>query len=177
MTLIEHPLRSGAIASRLFAGRFYTSAKRRDNWLQLGKFALVGASGTVVNLSAYTLLLRVAGLHYLAAAFVSFLIAFLNNYTWNRQWTFRHRRFGVASQGARFFIVSSMAGGLNILLLYALVVADTPKLPAQALAVALVMPLNFLGNKLWTFRDVRPHVTVAGVPGPAAAELSQSSHS
>jgi putative flippase GtrA len=27
------------------------------------------------------------------------------------------------------------------------------ELPAQAIAVALAMPFNFIGNKLWTFDD------------------------
>jgi putative flippase GtrA len=30
---------------------------------------------------------------------------------------------------------------------------DLPELAAQALAVALVTPVNFIGNKLWTFGD------------------------
>jgi putative flippase GtrA len=27
------------------------------------------------------------------------------------------------------------------------------ELPAQAIAVAIAMPFNFVGNKLWTFDD------------------------
>lgn len=164
------------VASGSFASRFRTSLTRLDNWVQLGKFALVGASGYVVNVAVYALLLRVAGLDYLAAAFVSFLIAVLNNYTWNRQWTFRDRRLGVASQGARFFVVSSIGGGLTILLLYTLVVTGTPKLPAQALAVALVTPANFLGNKLWTFRNARADNAPEGVPRPALSDGHPGGH-
>jgi putative flippase GtrA len=32
-------------------------------------------------------------------------------------------------------------------------VAGGPELPAQAIAVALAMPFNFIGNKLWTFGE------------------------
>ncbi len=66
------------------------------NWAQLLRFGVVGASGYVVNLTVYTLLLRAAGVHYLVAAVGSFLVAVTNNYTWNRLWTFRGQRGHVA---------------------------------------------------------------------------------
>jgi putative flippase GtrA len=131
------------------AGR---ALRRPHNWLQLGKFALVGASGYVVNLSVYATLVHVAGIHYLAAAACSFLVAVTNNYAWNRLWTFRQQRGHVAYQGMRFLIVSVVALGANLLLLLTLVSAGLGKVPAQALAVILVTPLNFVGNKLWSFR-------------------------
>jgi putative flippase GtrA len=39
-------------------------------------------------------------------------------------------------------------------------VAGIAKVPAQALAVAASMPLNFLGNKLWSFRSEVAMVTI-----------------
>ncbi|MEX2211040.1 MAG: GtrA family protein [Gaiellaceae bacterium] len=131
------------------AGR---ALRRPHNWLQLGKFATVGATGYVVNLSVYATLVHVAGLHYLAAAVCSFLVAVTNNYTWNRLWTFRHQRGHVAYQGMRFLVVSVVALGANLLFLAALVAAGLGKVPAQAVAIVLVTPLNFVGNKLWSFR-------------------------
>jgi hypothetical protein len=47
--------------------------RRRENWVQLVKFGVVGTSGYVVNLAVYTLLLKAAGLHYVAAATGSLL--------------------------------------------------------------------------------------------------------
>lgn len=131
------------------AGR---ALRRPQNWLQLAKFATVGASGYAVNLTVYALLVEVAGLHYLAAAVCSFLVAVTNNYTWNRLWTFRDQRGHVAYQGMRFLLVSVTALSANLLLLYGLVSAGAGKLPAQAVAILLVTPLNFAGNKLWSFR-------------------------
>ena len=131
------------------AGR---ALRRPQNWLQLAKFALVGASGYVVNLSVFATLVQVAGLHYLVAAVCSFLVAVTNNYTWNRLWTFRHQRGHVAYQGMRFLVVSVVALGANLLFLQAFVSAGVDKIPAQAAAIILVTPLNFVGNKLWSFR-------------------------
>ena len=56
--------------------------RRPENWVQLVKFGVVGASGYVVNLAVYTLLLDQAGLHYVAAATGSFLVAASWNYWW-----------------------------------------------------------------------------------------------
>jgi len=120
--------------------------------MQLAKFCLVGLSGYAVNLGVYTLLLRAASWHYLAAAAVSFLVAVTNNYTWNRLWTFRHQRGHVAYQGLRFLVVSAVALAANLGFLAALVGLGMGKIPAQAVAIVLVTPLNFAGNKLWSFR-------------------------
>ena len=114
-------------------------------------FCAVGLSGFGVNLGVYALLVRGAGLHYLLAATLSFLVAVTSNYTWNRLWTFRHQRGHVGYQGLRFFVVSTFALGANLLVLYLLVELGVDKLPAQAAAIVLVTPLNFVGNKLWSF--------------------------
>jgi putative flippase GtrA len=125
--------------------------RRPANWVQLAKFCTVGLTGYVVNLSIYAALLA-AGLHYLPAACCSFLVAVTNNYTWNRLWTFRHHRGHVAIQGLRFFVVSAVALCANLLFLSTLVAFGVPKLTAQAIAIALVTPWNFVANKLWSFR-------------------------
>jgi len=126
------------------------------NWQQLGKFCVVGAVGYLINLAVYDALLH-AGLHYLVAATCSFLVAVTSNYFWNRIWTFREHRGHVGIQGMRFFIVSVVALAANLLVLHLLVAyAGLDKLPAQAVAIVLVTPLNFVGNKLWSFR-LRKH--------------------
>jgi dolichol-phosphate mannosyltransferase len=133
--------------------RAVQALRRPHNWIQLAKFGVVGLSGYVVNLVVYALLLKQAGVHYLLAATVSFLVAATNNYIWNRLWTFRHQRGHVAYQGLRFLIVAVLAYGANLLVLTGLVeVAGVDKIVAQAIAIVLVTPLNFIGNKLWSFR-------------------------
>ena len=144
--------RSSAFADQGTIERARRALGRRHNWLQLGKFCAVGASGYLVNLAVFALLLRGAGVHYLLAATGSFLVAVTNNYTWNRVWTFRGQRGHVAYQGLRFLVVSTIALAANLMLLYGLVRFGAGELPAQALAIVLVTPLNFVGNKLWSFR-------------------------
>jgi putative flippase GtrA len=143
----------GNEASTMAAARARaTSALRRShNWVQLAKFCSVGAVGYVVNLAVYTSLVG-AGTHYNLAAACSFLVAVTNNYLWNRLWTFRGQRGHVGYQGIRFFLVSLLALGANELLLTGFVAAGVGKVVAQAIAVVLVTPINFVGNKLWSFR-------------------------
>ena len=126
--------------------------RRRTNWIQLAKFCTVGASGYAVNLAVYSLLLNGANLHYRIAATGSFLVAATSNYALNRLWTFRHQRGHFGLQGLRFFTVSALVYGANLLLLTLLVEAGMGKIVAQAIAIILVTPLNFVGNKLWSFR-------------------------
>ena len=132
--------------------RAVQALRRPANWIQLGKFGAVGASGYVVNLVVYTTLLRVAHLHYLVAATCSFVVAASWNYLWNRTWTFRAQRGHFGYQGMRFFVVSGLVYFANLGVLGLLVTLGVGKIIAQAIAIVVVTPLNFLGNKLWSFR-------------------------
>ena len=150
--------RSTAFGTSSALARTRGALRRRQNWLQLIRFCLVGASGYVVNLAVYTLLLKAGDVHYLLAATGSFLVAVTNNYIWNRVWTFRGQRGHVAYQGIRFLVVSTIALAANLVILHVLVDSlEVGKVLAQAIAIVLVTPWNFVGNKLWSFgRGSRP---------------------
>jgi putative flippase GtrA len=143
-----------AIADRAWGlvRRVHLGTRKPANWMQLVKFALVGGSGYVVNLVVFALLAEVAGLHHIPAAVGAFCVAVTNNFLLNRHWTFRARDGHAGFQAARFIAVSLVGLAFNLVVLELLVsVAELPELPAQALAVAMAMPVNFIGNKLWTF--------------------------
>jgi putative flippase GtrA len=139
----------GTARARTRAGH---ALRQPHNWVQLAKFSVVGLSGYVVNLAVYTALLKGAGLHYALAATCSFVVAVTNNYLWNRLWTFHAQRGHVGWQGLRFLVVATIAYGVNLLLLTALIWLGVDKVVSQAIAIVLVTPLNFVGNKLWSFR-------------------------
>jgi putative flippase GtrA len=135
--------------------RLSASLRSVRNWQELGKFCAVGAVGYLINLAVYDALLH-EDVHYLVAATCSFLVAVTSNYTWNRLWTFREHRGHVGIQGMRFFLVSLAALGAKLVVLHLLLAyGNLGKLPAQAAAIVLVTPLNFVGNKLWSFRRAR----------------------
>ena len=134
------------------AYRIGAAARRPASWLQLVKFGLVGGSGYLINLAVFALLSENLGIHHLAAAVGAFCVAVTNNFLLNRHWTFRAGDGHAGFQAMRFFAVSIGALLINLVVLEALVSqASLGDLPAQAIAVAIAMPFNFLGNKLWTF--------------------------
>jgi putative flippase GtrA len=132
--------------------RVSQALRLRSNWEELAKFCAVGASGYIVNLVVYVALLDAADLHYRLAASGSFLVAVTNNYLWNRLWTFRRDRGHFGHQGLRFFAVSALVYLGNLAILTLLVEVGLGKVVAQAIAIVLVTPANFVGNKLWSFR-------------------------
>jgi dolichol-phosphate mannosyltransferase len=138
------------------ARRIGRGTRNPGNWVQLFQFGLVGASGYVVNLAVFAALTGLLDLHHIAAAVGAFCVAVTNNFFWNRHWTFDARHGHAGFQAARFFAVSVFALGINLVVLELLVRGDVQELAAQAIAVAVAMPFNFVGNKVWTFDEPPP---------------------
>ncbi|HEU4705909.1 MAG TPA: GtrA family protein [Solirubrobacterales bacterium] len=133
------------------AYRIGAAARRPASWIQLLKFGLVGGSGYLINLAVFAALAAL-GVHHIIAAVGAFCVAVANNFLWNRYWTFEPGEGPAHFQAARFFAVSLASLGLNLAVLELLISNHlTGELTAQAIAVAVAMPFNFLGNKLWTF--------------------------
>jgi Predicted membrane protein len=135
-----------AVARRIGAG-----TRKAENWVQLVKFGLVGGSGYVINLAVFAVLNQNLAVNHLLAAVGAFCVAVSNNYLWNRYWTFGAGAGPARFEAARFFAVSLGSLFINLVILQLLVMAELPELQAQAVAVAVAMPFNFIGNKLWTF--------------------------
>ena len=119
---------------------------------QFLRFCAVGASGYAVNLAVYGALLA-AGLHYAAAATISFLVAACSNYAWNRTWTFRTADAPLLGQCIRALTVSGLSLGANQVFLLAFVTAGAGHLAGQAAAIVLATPFSFAANKLWAFAE------------------------
>jgi putative flippase GtrA len=142
---------SAEMSAGFSRARVNAALRKRRNWEQLVKFCAVGATGYAVNLAVYTLLLKGFDVHYIPAAICSFFVAVTNNYTWNRHWTFSEQKGHYGYQGMRFLVVSLLALLANLGVLQLYVDAGLDKVLAQAIAIILVTPVNFVGNKLWSF--------------------------
>jgi putative flippase GtrA len=136
------------------ARRIHLGTRRPSNWMQLFKFGVVGASGYVVNLVVFAALTQALDVHHIPAAVGAFCVAVTNNFLWNRHWTFQATEGHAGFQAVRFFVISVAALGVNLVVLELLIAEiGVAEVPAQAIAVAFAMPVNFIGNKLWTFGD------------------------
>jgi putative flippase GtrA len=132
--------------------RLRHGVRKSDNWLQLFKFCAVGGSGYVVNLIVFTFFLQVMGVHHLLAAAAAFVVAVANNFWWNRHWTFEAGDGHAGFQAARFFTVSVFAFVFAAAILESLVrFTDLSEVSAQAISIVVATPLNFVGNKMWSF--------------------------
>ena len=119
----------------------------------LVKFTLVGGSGYAVNLAAFALAVHL-GAHHLIAATIAFLTAVGNNFHWNRRWTFNAvGAEAIHRQAHRFLIVSTVSFFVSLGILEALVQSGVTPLVAQAISIAVVTPIGFAGNRLWTFAE------------------------
>jgi putative flippase GtrA len=143
-----HPPASIRLHTRVRHG-----VRKPHNWLQLIRFGAVGATGYVVNLGVFAICVHAIGIDYRVSAVIAWIVSVLNNFWWNRHWTFSAKQAHPFLQGVRFFAVSLVAFGFTYGVLVALVSGvGMTKVPAQAIAIAAGTPLNFVGQKLWSFK-------------------------
>ncbi|GAC1578683.1 MAG: GtrA family protein [Candidatus Elarobacter sp.] len=136
----------------------FQRVRERRGVRQFVKFAIVGASGFLVNLVVFTLLQRVvpnpgsAGPYY-AIYSISFLAGGVSNFFLNRAWTFRSTGHA-GKEAAQFLSVSVLAllVGLIVSALGAPLLGHGHKLWFLATLSGIVV--NFFINKYWTFRSV-----------------------
>ncbi|HUE26662.1 MAG TPA: GtrA family protein [Solirubrobacteraceae bacterium] len=133
--------------------RVRAGVRKPHNWLQFVRFGAVGATGYVVNLAVFAFCVHVLQIDYRVSAVIAWVVSVLNNFWFNRHWTFRAKQAHPMGQGIRFFAVSLVTFGFSYLVLIGLVEgAGMTKVLAQAIAVAAGTPLNFVGQKLWSFK-------------------------
>jgi putative flippase GtrA len=136
-----------------FRVRVRLGVRRTHNWLQLLRFAAVGASGYLVNLAVFAVCVHLFSIDYRVSSAIAFVVSVVNNFWFNRHWTFSAKEAHPMHQGLKFFAVSLVAYGFTYVILVALVDGTgMMKVLAQAIAVAAAMPLSFIGQKLWSFK-------------------------
>jgi len=124
-----------------------------ENHKQLVRFLCVGASGYIINLVAFAILLHVVGVSDKVAFVLAAVIAATNNFWWNRHWTFGAKEDHPFGQAVRFFAVSFLvllaAAGIYALLVDA---GIGKKVVADGVAWIIATPISFLAQKLWSFK-------------------------
>ena len=169
--------------------KHYIFVRHGHNWVLLFRFALVGASGVLVNLFVAIMCKKlgpeVTGIFidlpftefnvrwYHVYSTIAFLVANLWNFQLNRLWTFRSAKHaGWAREYFPFLTVGILAQVVGLGILTLLMHPNSPlSLPpsvfddstgfrtrfywAQLITIAIVTPISFLLNKLWTFSAVR----------------------
>lgn len=86
--------------------------------LQVAKFAAVGGLNTLLDLGALNLLIVVfsatSGIWYSVFKGVTFIIANINSYFWNKYWTFGSKEGASVKEFGQFLLVSIVGFVINI---------------------------------------------------------------
>lgn len=121
---------------------------------QFLKYTAVGAIGTVVNLLVLYFFTSIVGLYYLVSAVFAFIIAVTNNYFLNKIWTFEEKiKDKLFTKWGKFLIVSLFGLVTNLVFLWFFTeIVGLYYLVSQVIAIVSATFVNFIGNKLWTFK-------------------------
>ena len=97
---------------------------KRARWRRLAglgaRFLTVGAVSTVIEIAVFNLLYLAFGWDVVAAKIVASLVALVNAYFGNREWTFRDRvRRGRTSEIVLFVAVNAFCTALGALIVWA----------------------------------------------------------
>lgn len=137
------------------------------------KFGLVGGSGVFVNLAVLYVaqeylfaFIASVGMRLNASLVVAIFFATVNNFKWNRAWTWRdrkhlHRHRSRLAQFGQYAVACWLGIALQIVFTKVLV-AYFHYLIANAIAIVLSSVFNYVVNDLWTFRHRKAPVTKAG---------------
>lgn len=147
---------------RLVIFRLLHLKMEEDTWgklCQFVKFGLVGVSNTLISYVIYALLVAM-NVHYLAASIAGFIISVVNAYYWNNKYVFKAGE-GKQQSSCSVFLktFTSYAGtGLvlnNILLVLWVDILGLHEMLGPAINLFITIPLNFILNKFWTYKDKR----------------------
>ncbi|MEA3408070.1 MAG: GtrA family protein [Chloroflexota bacterium] len=125
------------------------------------KFSVVGAIGAVVDFSVLNFGIQVLGLYKGIANAISFSMAVMSNFTWNRLWTYpESRQKSIVPQLSQFFAVNVVGLVINEVIFLSLdhfVFAPWGTWGynlSKAIAIGVVWFWNFYVNRIWTYRDI-----------------------
>lgn len=123
-----------------------TNHRSRSLLQRFAKFCAVGAGGVAVQALTLALLLRVGGIHYLAATALAVEASVLHNFVWHRKWTWRDRpqprwalmllRFNLTNGAMSIF------ANLVLMFVFAGLMKVNPNV-ANLLAIAICSLINF----------------------------------
>ena len=126
----------------------------RFSWLaQFINFGIVGVSNMLVAYSVYAILVYF-NVHPQIANIFSVLVSILNAYVWNRFWVFSQTATKKVTAPIRFIVVYGGNLLLGMVLLYLYIdVWHLNKYIAPFISMPVTIPLNYILNRFWVFKE------------------------
>ncbi len=128
-----------------------------QNLWQFIKFGIVGVSNTLIHYFTYLICISL-GMHYILASSIGFVISVTNSYIWNNKYVFKQEE-GTKRVWWKAYMktfLSYAATGLileNVLLVVWIDMLGINKTIAPLVTLLITIPLNFLMNKFWAYKD------------------------
>ncbi len=144
----------------------------REERIRFLKFSFVGLTGTMVDFGVLNLMRLVLGVPLIWSQIISFTFAVLNNFLWNRYWTYPESRSrDTAKQLAQFFIINIIGilirtplvpwfdkQFMSLLLRFNISLPIKNMVISQNLALAasilIIIFWNFFANRYWTYKNI-----------------------
>lgn len=126
-------------------------------FVQFVQFCVVGLSNTLISYLIYAVFVLL-GWNYILGSIVGFVVSVTNSFYWNNKYVFKQengKHRSILASYVKTFL-SYAATGLvlaNILLVIWVEVLHLPELLGPIVSLLVTIPLNFILNKLWAFRN------------------------
>ena len=125
--------------------------------IQFVKFGLVGVSNTLVSWICYYIILWIDDNLYMLGSLVGTIVSIANAFIWNDRFVFKGQENDWKNRLKRLGKTYVSYGGtslLSMLLLWIEVqLFGVSKVIAPVVNLLITIPINFLINKFWTFRN------------------------
>ena len=116
------------------------------------KFGVVGLIGVGIDFFITWLCKEKMGVNKYISNTIGFSFAVINNFLWNRYWTFEANNQAFAEQFLKFLLIAVAGLAINTLLLYLLVkLLKINFYVTKLLVIGLVFFWNFFMNYFFTF--------------------------
>ncbi|MBA4686409.1 MAG: GtrA family protein [Candidatus Galacturonibacter soehngenii] len=136
---------------------FKVTENQWDNFMQFVKFGIVGLTNTFISYIVYLIGL-LFGLHYLVGSVLGFVVSVLNSFYWNNKYVFKEtdgEKRSILKTLVKTFMAYAFTGLVlaNVLLVIWVDVLRIPEVIAPIINLLITIPLNFVINKLWAFKE------------------------
>lgn len=138
---------------------------------QFAKFGLVGFLNTTIDFGVLNILVSIfkiySGIGIVVINTISFSLAVINSYFWNKYWTFESKAGISGEEFVRFIVISIIGLLINDGVVYIITTFISPIISlvfwvnmAKILAIIIQLLWNFIGYKLIVFRkNINPPIT------------------
>ncbi len=128
-----------------------------EKLVQFVEFCVVGLSNTLISYIVYAIFVLL-NWNYIAGSIVGFVVSVTNSFYWNNKYVFKEEngeRRSIIKTYVKTFLSYAVTGLVlaNILLVIWVEILHFPELLGPIVNLIITIPINFILNKLWAFKN------------------------